>query len=173
MLGSSGWRQFQQSCVDKNTFRRFTPKVMMPTTPDGCMEWTGAKSDDGYGFFYKNGKMVRAHRVSYEHFVGPIPDGHVVRHKCDTPSCVRPDHLETGTKKDNARDCITRGRNKPTLDAGLKGAKCPWAKLTEAQVHEIRSLYADGNISQRKLAQKYGVCQQTVSLLICISQDLI
>ncbi|MBT2412652.1 HNH endonuclease [Streptomyces sp. ISL-12] len=64
------------------------------------MLWTGS-TDQGYGRLRFRGRLVRAHRFSYELNVGPIPDGHQVDHLCRTPSCVRPDHLEAVTQREN------------------------------------------------------------------------
>lgn len=75
-----------------------------------CWEWSGHLGQDGYGKLTRNRQTVRAHRLAYETWVGPIPEGHVVRHKCDNPPCINPDHLETGTPADNTRDMYDRGR---------------------------------------------------------------
>lgn len=78
----------------------------------GCWLWTGAVIPvSGYGQMrYGKGTPKKAHRVSYEIFVGPIPDGLYVCHRCDTPLCVNPDHLFLGTAKDNAQDAMRKGR---------------------------------------------------------------
>lgn len=52
---------------------------------------------------------IGAHRVSYEHFIGPIPAGAIIRHFCDNPLCINPTHLEPGTQADNMRDLQERG----------------------------------------------------------------
>lgn len=83
-------------------------------TESGCWEWKGHRDDAGYGTFQASRlgfESTRAHRVMYEHFVGPIPDGLLVRHTCDNPPCVNPDHLIPGTALDNALDMIERGRH--------------------------------------------------------------
>lgn len=86
-------------------FARFVQKS------DGCWLWTGAKKATGYGFIRVVGVGMRgAHRIAYELANGPIPEGMVVRHTCDNPRCVRPDHLIVGTVADNVRDCAERGR---------------------------------------------------------------
>jgi hypothetical protein len=80
---------------------------------DECIEWHGYRDKDGYGTVYVgNYKTVRAHRHVYEECIGPIPNGLILRHKCDNPPCVNPNHLEPGTQKDNARDRDERGRLK-------------------------------------------------------------
>lgn len=88
---------------------RFWTKVAVQ--PNGCWLWTSAKNPQGYGSFWKSGTHRLAHRVAYGALKGPIPDGSDVRHDCDNPPCVNPDHLRTGTRSDNMRDCVERGRN--------------------------------------------------------------
>lgn len=79
--------------------------------PDGdCVVWTGSTVYGGYGQIWVQGRKVRAHRYVWERANGPISRGLVVRHKCDNPPCVRLDHLEIGTLKDNTQDMIARGR---------------------------------------------------------------
>ena len=76
-----------------------------------CWLWTGSCSN-GYGQLSvsKNGKrrMIYVHRWLYEHHVGSIRQGHVLHHKCDTPHCVNPAHLEPMTHRHNIRQCTTR-----------------------------------------------------------------
>ena len=84
--------------------------------PDACWLWTAGTDRDGYGKFAighggQNQTHTRAHRFAYETFVGPIPDGHVVMHTCDTPPCVNPAHLMTGTPLDNNDDKVAKGRH--------------------------------------------------------------
>ena len=64
-----------------------------------CWLWRGNVSRR-YGRTYINGRSIRAHRYAWESVNGPIPDGLVVCHRCDTPLCVRPDHLFLATVAD-------------------------------------------------------------------------
>ena len=84
-----------------NTHDRFLSKVTRD--PSGCWLWTGAISDNGYGSFHNGHRTVGAHRYSFEHYVGPIPDGLVLDHLCRVTNCVNPAHLEPVTHAENIR----------------------------------------------------------------------
>lgn len=79
-----------------------------------CWIWTGAKLR-GYGQFW-DGRTVRAHRWAYEHWVGPIPPGLTIDHRCRNRSCVRPSHLVPMTRGENtlAGDTIPAANRKKT-----------------------------------------------------------
>lgn len=87
---------------------RFWEKVRKD---EGCWEWTAAKTQ-GYGVIRLGPNLGNrgAHVVSYEMNIGPV-NGQWVLHKCDNPSCVRPDHLFLGDATDNNRDMMSKGRS--------------------------------------------------------------
>lgn len=69
-----------------------------------CWVWTGCKRQ-GYGIMGDGkGGQVSTHRFSWELHFGPIPDGLIICHTCDNPSCVNPSHLYAGTQSDNMKD---------------------------------------------------------------------
>ena len=132
-----------------------------------CWIWTASRSKKGYGHFRAicdDGKktMRRAHRISYalQHKTTLTKDQHIL-HSCDNPPCVNPAHLSVGTNADNSADKVAKGRQ-----ARLKGIKNGSAKLTDDQVREIRKEYAVGNITQQKLAEKYGVNDRSISNIV-------
>jgi len=94
-------------------------------------------------------------------FVGPIPDGMCVLHRCDNRKCVRPDHLFLGTKRDNSLDMAAKGRHK---GPGLAGEDHGEAKLSNADVAEIKQRLADGE-SGKYLADVFGVSPSLISLI--------
>jgi hypothetical protein len=75
-----------------------------------CHNWTGLKNKRGYGKIRFKNKHYRAHRLSYEVFMGAIADGLYVCHTCDNPSCVNPKHLFLGTDMDNKKDMVKKNR---------------------------------------------------------------
>lgn len=130
---------------------------------DGCWDWTGARTAAGYGHFYIRGQHFYAHRLSFELNVGSIAVGLVVCHRCDRPSCVRPDHLFLGTDKDNSDDKIRKGRL--VMPPVRKGADHHSARLSADNVRSIRSSFACGE-SGRALASRFGVSASAVSAIV-------
>lgn len=123
---------------------------------DGCWFWIPAKARNEYGAIRVLGhrSKVKAHRFSWELHFGPIPDGLDTLHHCDTPPCVRPDHLFLGTNGDNVADKVSKGRQS-------KGAGTGVAKLTPDTVRAIRAMLATG-AGQRETARAFDVSHTTV-----------
>lgn len=129
---------------------RFAQHVL-PCPATGCWLWTATVGTHGYGQIWVDGVRKRAHRVSWEINVGPIPNGLHVLHLCDVRSCVAPHHLFLGTNYENTRDKVNKGRN-------LTGSKCPWSKITEMDVLEIRA----SNETQAAIARRFSVSQKQI-----------
>lgn len=136
----------------------------------GCWIFTGASNEFGYGIVGTGGRGAsndRAHRITYKHFHGEIPNGLFVCHECDVPSCCNPDHLFLGTNQDNVNDMMKKGRNsKPPRNPHVAGSKHPLSKLTDQQVKLIRKTYHELGCSQEELAKCYGVVRQTISKVV-------
>lgn len=109
---------------------------------NGCWLWQGSMSGNGYGLMKHRGKVEQAHRWSYERKHGPIPSGLDLDHKCQTPRCVNPDHLEPVNHFENIR----------------RSAR---AKLDWDAVDQIRA--ATGSHAQ--IAAAFGVAKPTVTAI--------
>lgn len=129
--------------------KRFDDKIEYTDT---CWLWRAGKDRWGYGQFRYKGKTRSAHRIAYKLYVGEIPEGMFVLHKCDNPICVNPKHLFLGTLKDNSQDMVKKGRN----NTG-KGS----AKLTKEEVVQIRKSPESGVI----LAKMFRVTPSNISLV--------
>ena len=146
--------------------QRFWSKVDRSGGPDACWLWT-AHRHKGYGRFGVGSTVQAAHRISWELTNGPIPRGMHVLHDCpggDNPACCNPAHLRIGTHIDNMADMSAKGRRAPILVR--RGELHGQAKLTDAQVAEIRRRYAAGGISQPNLAKEFGVSQSHICRLV-------
>lgn len=141
---------------DERTWSRFDAKVALVPFSD-CHYWTGTLANFGYGEFKIDGRAERAHRIAYERCNGSIPEGLVVRHRCDQPLCVNPDHLELGTQAENMADAAQRERMP-------KGATHWKAKLTDSQVAEIKCAALAGE-QTGALAMRFGVSKATISTI--------
>ncbi len=124
----------------------------------GCWLWTGAKKELGYGVIglgHRTDGIIKAHRAAYKLYNGDIPDGMCVLHKCDTPSCVNPGHLFLGSLKDNARDCVSKGR---AVLPDNRGERATWAKLKSSDVLQIKKREMSGPA----YARMYGVSKSAI-----------
>lgn len=140
---------------DAVTLRRRIEEKTMPVPWSGCLLWLGAACSKGYG---KIGirddagipRTVPAHRMVYALEYGPIPEGMVVMHKCDVPSCIAIEHLMLGTQAENLADMWAKGRAKPGLIPSDARSN---SKLTWEAVRLIRA----SQESAKSLARKLGV----------------
>jgi len=135
---------------------------------EGCWLWTGAPNRTGYGTIRRSGRgsaLLLAHRASWELHNGPIPEGLAVCHECDTPPCVRPEHLFLGTIADNNADMMGKGRYGVRPEHLPRGRAHPNAKLTAEAVRDIRRLYAEGT-GLRALSRQFAVSTGTLSSVI-------
>ena len=120
-------------------------------TASGCWEFRGARCPTGYGRVRvdNSGRTTLAHRLAWELTHGEIPEGVVVRHRCDNPPCCNPDHLDLGSIQDNSDDCVARGRV-------ARADRLPQTKLTTGHVLEMRKLRNEGQ-TYDALGRRFGV----------------
>lgn len=147
----------------KSIVQRFESKF---SKVEGCWNWNAYIDKDGYGRFRIGNKQVRSNRASYLIYKGAIGENLVIRHKCDNPSCVNPDHLEIGTNFDNVMDMVCRNRQAKGEKIyknrrSFKGQCSPKAKITEKQALSILS----DERSHLTIAMEHGLTRAAVSNL--------
>ena len=129
---------------------------------DECWLWVGTRATHGYGqlnagTLCDSNRLMRAHRFSWVVHYGLIPRRKHVLHACDNKACVNPAHLFIGTQADNMADMVMKNRQ-------AKGRRITRAKLTEAEVLEIRD--RAGDVTQYKLAAEYGISRKQVRNIV-------
>jgi hypothetical protein len=116
-----------------------------------CWIWLGRVAGKGYGQITTKWFTTEiAHRIAYMLEVGPVPDGMLVCHHCDTRLCMRPSHLFIGTDRDNVQDMLRKGRSNRVGEAN------PCARVTEEQVTRLRALHRSG-LSVTECANRVGM----------------
>ena len=116
------------------------------TDVDGCSVWNGAVNTDGYAHMLGN---VKVHRYVYELKTGEDIRGLIVRHKCDRPLCINPEHLSIGSVSDNVRDMDERGRR--------------FRKITPELIAKIDELIATKLLKKKEVALLVGLDARRVS----------
>lgn len=145
----------------------------IPEPNTGCWLWLGPVDEDGYGASKLFGER-RAHRAAWTMANGPIPPGASILHRCDNPPCINPDHLFLGDPTSNMKDRAAKGRYvkgdahhwHARPETVQRGERHPGSKLSDAEVAEIRALYATGEHTQTALALRYGVSVSAVHLYV-------
>lgn len=130
--------------------RNFWDKVSV-TGLDQCWEWKGGINSGGYAQFCLNNKSIHSHRLSYFLTRGEIPEGAVIRHRCDNRKCVNPTHLLSGSHQDNTNDMFERNRFPRGETSGM-------SKLTDEQAISIRN----DKRKRSEIAREYGISEVTV-----------
>jgi hypothetical protein len=129
--------------------------IQFITDRNGCHVCISHNGKDGYPEITRGGKKMRLSHFIYEVYYDKIPEGMILLHTCDNPSCINPQHLQLGTHKDNVVDKIKKNRH-------AKGSKNGRAKLTERQVWNILK---QENKSPADLAEIYGVKLNTIQCI--------
>lgn len=90
---------------------------LVPDPETGCLLWTGARNDAGYGIIHDGPWPRRVHSVAWELENGPVPDGlvldHVYERGCRHRHCASVAHLEPVTRIENMRRAIASKRGLP------------------------------------------------------------
>jgi predicted XRE-type DNA-binding protein len=146
--------------IPTRTYHNCKP-ILYKINDDGCWECVSRKLGScGYIYIHHNDKQIRLHRYVFEKEVGPIVEGNVILHKCDNRKCFNPNHLQQGTQIENVLDMYQKGRS-----YDKSGSNNPRSKLSNKDVYEIKHLLSYTKITQREIAQLYGVDHTQISMI--------
>jgi hypothetical protein len=142
---------------------RFWANITKGSDENACWLWLNGSRGD-YGSLTiriapSKRTTFKAHRIAYFIATGIDPLEKDVCHICDNPPCCNPNHLFLGTRSDNIRDMVHKGRRSYV---GISAENNLLSKLLASDVKEIRRLYAEGGWSHKRLGQKYGVSAQSI-----------
>lgn len=158
-------RLFRTISTDEAVKQYFMDRVLI-SFESTCWIWQGMLNDAGYGMANVRGKRIRAHRLSYIIFVGPIPlDQHGkeldILHGalCIARACVNFEHLRPGTNVENSKDRVIFGHQ-------LRGAQHYMAELTEVKVAHILRLRHEEGWTYKAIAKRYEVDHVTIHDII-------
>lgn len=146
--------------IDLEVAERIAKRI---SVSNGCWIVAAKPNHAGYVVVSNHGHTVYAHRAIYAFVNGPIIVGQVICHTCDVKPCVRPDHLVAGVQAINVEDMWAKGR--AVAPPKLLGEANGKASLSDAQITHLRSGAFQG-MSQRAIAQYFGVSQSTVCRLL-------
>ena len=137
-----------------------------PEPNSGCWLWMESDCGMGYGTFHWRGGRTKAHRVSYEMYVGHVPNGIHVLHRCDNPACVNPEHLFLGTHQDNMTDKKEKGRA-----SRMSRDEHPMTKLPTVLCLEIQQKYTGEYGQIKSLALEYRVDRNTITQALKVKEE--
>lgn len=157
----------QDDTLNERQIINFLRKIKLPedlndSSTNDCWEWKASTRNE-YGAFRLNGKTIKAHRLSYQLFVGEIPEmikcsisGKMekccVLHNCHDRKCCNPKHLRLGSNAENMRDKFRADPN--------KHHSC--CKLSWANIYRVRYLYGSGEYTLQDLAEMFEVSRRTI-----------
>lgn len=119
-----------------------------------CLEWTKCLNTDGYPrTAWNNSSNGKVHRIVWELYNKQSAKNLVIRHSCNNPKCINPNHLVIGTPADNMKDRDSAGRH---------GAN----KILPKDVNTICSLYSTNLYTQKEIGTLFGINNRTVSSII-------
>lgn len=146
----------------KHTLKDVFEKNVIKTEA-GCYSWKGQLYSNGYTSLTYLKKHYLGHRVAYQLYIGEIPEGMQVNHRCDVRSCTRPACLWIGSQQSNVDDMMKKGRNR--CGEPKKGSKNHNAILNEEKVLEIRKLLREKTKTLKQIGEMFGVDKNTIGTI--------